>query len=195
MKGENMIRIIKLSSNAKDYISKYFEILNKMEEDMQNVELENNIARHFIFTMIAHHNGGLLMADNVLKFTTNPDIEELATSLVESSSKGIDKLSPMLDTCTEENDKRDLLLYQRGYNDIFGRMIATLETTQASNNVNADFLSQMIAHHQSGVAFMLNLLRFDICDSLREEVSNSIQQHNREIQEMQELQKQIKRLL
>ena len=37
----------------------------------------------------------------------------------------------------------------------------------------------MIAHHQNGVAFMLNLLRFDICDSLREEVSNSIQEHNR----------------
>ncbi len=187
-----MIRIIKLSTNSKEYISKYFEILNKMEEDMQAVELQEDIARHFIFTMIAYTNGGLLMADNVLKFTTNPDIEELAISLVDSASKEIDKLSPLLDSCKEvKNDKRDLILYERAYNDIFSKMVDRMETTQASNNINADFLSQMISHHQSAVAFMLNLLRFDICDGLRELVSQSIQDHNRQIESMQSLQRKL----
>ncbi len=187
-----MIRIIKLSTNSKEYISKYFDILNKMEEDMQAVTLEQDIARHFIFTMIAHHNGGLLMADNVLKFTTNPEVEELALSLVDSASKAIDKLSPLLEKCEQvENDKRDLSLYKRGYDDIFNKMVERLETTEASNNVNADFLSQMIAHHQSGVAFMVNLLRFDICDALRENVSQQIQEQNAELEKMMLLQRKL----
>ena len=45
-------------------------------------------------------------------------------------------------------------------------MFSKMENACASNNINADFMREMIPHHQGAIQMSQNVLRFDICPEL-----------------------------
>lgn len=176
-----------MSDNTKDYIETYYKILEEMRSGMQSVEANKNISQAFIDNMIIHHNAGKKMAENILKYTTDVEIESLAKTIIEESSQNIETLQKLRESCTNLNSERDVFLYEKGCSSAFDKMLHDMTNSPSSNNLNADFLYQMIPHHQGAIDMSKNLLKFDICEELREEVEHSIMNEQMQIDQMRNL--------
>lgn len=71
-----------------------------MMSDAEMGELEQatgaEFDRQWLTMMIEHHEGAITMAENVLMQTQNPDVEKLATAIVEGQRREIDTMKGLL---------------------------------------------------------------------------------------------------
>lgn len=186
----NMVQ--KLSDNTKEFLENFFEILDEMESDMSNVELTDSISEIFIRQLIPHHRAGIKISENILDFTTNPLVETLAKSLIQKLSTEIDKMESMLEACRGvKNQRYDIKLYNMEYTQVYNSMILKMRNSQTGNNLNIDFLSQIIPHHEGGVNMARNVLRFDICPQLRNLAENIVSNESLQLKEMRDLNKSL----
>lgn len=162
-----MIKIIKMSDNTKDFIEAFYKILEEMKTAMENAPLSKSIAQNYISRMIPHHEASILMTENILKYTTDVEIENLAKTSMENDKKHIQMLRSVFDECNEPSSERDLFLYEKIYNDAFNKMFQTLSSTPSGNNLNANFLYEMIPMTEGAINMTKNLLKFEICENLR----------------------------
>lgn len=185
---KTMGNVYKLSNNTKDYLDTYLNILGKMEENMSEAEVTNSISTTFISQMIPHHEGAIEMSKNILRFTTNSDIEALANEIISEQTTGIDKMKEMSQNCSQTtNSDRDLKLYLSGFQKVFENMIKQMKNTRTSNNLDVNFLSEMIPHHMGAVNMCKNLLLFDICLPLRELAEKMVYDQMEQLKTMQKL--------
>lgn len=183
-----MKNVYKLSNNTKDYLDTYFNILGTMEENMGEASITDSISSTFIAQMIPHHEGAIEMSKNILRFTTNADIETLANEIIKDQTSGIAQMKDMLDECSKtKNSERDIKLYLAGYQIIFENMIKQMRSARTCNNLDVDFLSQMIPHHMGAIGMCKNLLLYDICSSLREFVEKLVTKQQEQLKTMQKL--------
>ena len=186
----NMVQ--KLSDNTKEFLENFFEILDEMESDMSNVELTDSISEIFIRQLIPHHRAGIKISENILDFTTNPLVETLAKSLIQKLSTEIDKMESMLEACRGvKNQRYDIKLYNMEYTQVYNSMILKMRNSQTGNNLNIDFLSQIIPHHEGGVNMARNVLRFDICPQLRNLAEDIVSNESLQLREMRDLNKSL----
>lgn len=186
----NMVQ--KLSDNTKEFLENFFEILDEMESDMSNVELTDSISEIFIRQLIPHHRAGIKISENILDFTTNPLVETLAKSLIQKLSTEIDKMESMLEACRGvKNQRYDIKLYNMEYNQVYLTMVSRMRNSQTGNNLNIDYLSQIIPHHEGGVNMARNVLRFDICPELRSLAENMVSNDSLQLREMRDLSKSL----
>ncbi len=182
-----MFKIIKMSDNTKDYIEAYYMIFEEMKSKMESVIPGNSISQNFINRMIPHHEAAISMAENILKYTTNIEIEEIAKTIIKEQSEDIATMKTLKETCTEENNSRDMFLYEKGYLDAFNKMIQGMSNAQTGNNVNVDFLTEMIPHHEGAINMAKNLLKFEVCEPLRTLAENIVTSQTSQAEEMKTL--------
>ena len=182
-----MFKIIKMSENTKDYIEAFFMIFEEMKRKMESAEIGSSIAVNFINHMIPHHEAAIAMSENILKYTTNIEIEELAKAIIEEQTADISTMETLRETCGEENSQRDNFLYMRGYNEIYKKMIQGMGASETGNNVNVDFLTEMIPHHEGAISMAKNLLNFDICEPLHTLAEGIVTSQSQQLDEMKQL--------
>ena len=187
-----MIKVIKLSDVAKDYIQRFFEILEEMKTAMESVVPPNSISQNFINRMIPHHRGAIEMSENILKYTTNPEIEDLAKAIITDQTRHIEEFEQLKPLCEQENSERDLNLYERGYKLAFDKMINGMYNSQTGNNLNVDFLTEMIPHHEGAIEMAQNLLKFEVCEPLRSKCEELIMTQKTQLDEMQSLLRKLR---
>ena len=150
----------KLSDNTKEYIDNFYKILDEMTENMRAVSPNASISDTFIRQMIPHHEAAIKMSENILNFTTDTAIEELAKNIITDQTKEISKMQYMLEDCSAiTNSEVDINLYMREYNVIFDNMIKKMNNSSSTNNLNANFLTEMIPHHESTINMAKNVLK------------------------------------
>lgn len=182
-----MIKIIKMSDNTKDYIEAYYRIFDEMKSSMEAVTPTRCIAINYINRMLPHHEAEIAMSENILKYTTDIEIETLAKEFIEGAKSHIETLKQLLETCNCESSERDLFLYEKGYTDAFNKMIREMSSTPSSNNLNANFLYEMIPHHEGGINITKNLLKFEICEDLRSLAEDMIMSQQVQLDKMKSL--------
>ncbi|WP_392545279.1 DUF305 domain-containing protein [Oryzobacter telluris] len=71
-----------------------------MMSDADMVELERatgpGFDRRWLTMMIEHHEGAITMAEDVVQRTQNPDVEKLATAIVDGQRREIDTMTGLL---------------------------------------------------------------------------------------------------
>ncbi len=180
-----MILVKKLSDNAKGYIDNYFQIVEEMAERMRAVQQTQSVSEMFINQMIAHHEGAISMSENILNYTTNTDIENLAKAIIIGENQQIIQMEDMLSTCSAcENNSRDVSLYQRQFNTALDMMLRRMNSVQAGNNLDVAYLNGMIPHTEGVISMARNVLQFDICSALRELVEKLIQDKTSQLEQM-----------
>ena len=178
----------KLSDNTKDYIDTFYKILDEMSTKMKEVEPSSSISATFIQQMIPHHEAAIKMSENILKFTTDTAIENLAKNIISDQTKDIENMKSMLDECSAcENNDIDVNLYQREFLTIFDTMIRKMNNAPTTNNLNVDFLSEMIPHHEGAINMSKNVLKFEICEKLKTLAENIVLNQTSQLQLMQNL--------
>lgn len=178
----------KLSDNTKEYIDNFYKILDEMSENMKAVTPSSSISGTFIRQMIPHHEGAIKMSENILNYTTDTSIEELAKTIITEQTKEISQMQYMLEECINKtNSELDVNLYMREFNTIFENMIKRMNNSSSTNNLNVDFLTEMIPHHEGAIAMSKNVLKYDLCPELKKLAENIVVGQSSQLSLMQNL--------
>lgn len=178
----------KLSNVTKDYLTTFYCILEKMMEGMTKAELSDSISYNFIVQMIPHHEAAIEMSKSILKYTTNVPLQEIATQIVTEQTKSIEDMQQILCSCRKLcNTEQDLCLYQRCVNQIMCTMFQQMEHACSNNQINANFMREMIPHHEGAVKLSETTLQYPICDELVPILDAIIRSQKRGIRQMKQL--------
>jgi len=178
----------RLSNITKDYLTTFYCILEKMIEGMTTAELSDSISYNFMVQMIPHHEAAIEMSENILKYTTNIPLQEIAAQIITEQTKSIENMQRILTGCKQVcNTEQDLCLYGRHVNQIMQTMFHAMEHACSNNQVNANFMREMIPHHQGAVKLSETTLQYPICDELVPILDAIIRSQKRGIRQMQQL--------
>lgn len=157
-----------LSNVTKAYLDTYECIREEMIRGMTEVELADSISGNFIIQMIPHHRAAIEMSENLLKYTTNISLQEIALGIISEQTKSIEDMQRIQRSCGEcKNDYKELCHYQNRINQVTQKMFCCMTNARFTNSVNCNFMWEMIPHHRGAVEMSKNALRYDICPELR----------------------------
>lgn len=183
-----MDRSYRLSNVTKNYLSEFNCILDDMMREMTEAELNDSISHNFIVQMIPHHRAAIRMSENILKYTTDVSLQDIACGIVNAQTKSIEDMEGILNCCSARRDcEQDLRLYQRRTEQIMQIMFSNMGGARATNAINCDFMWEMIPHHMGAVEMSNNALQYDICPELKPILEAIITSQERGIVEMRNL--------
>lgn len=176
------------SQNAEEYLRTFHCILDRMIEGMTTAGLTNSISHNFIVQMIPHHRAAIEMSENILRFTNNCTIEEIATNIINEQTKSIADMEAALPCCSSMiNSRQNLCNYQAQIEPVFRTMFCRMQNAKTSDNVNCCFLWDMLPHHEGAVSFSEITLCYDICPQLQPILKAIITSQKRGICQMEQL--------
>lgn len=178
----------RLSNVTKNYLSRFHDILDAMIQGMTGAELTDSISHNFIVQMIPHHRAAIEMSENILKYTTDIPLQEIAENIISEQTKSIENMRRIERECGQcMNPERDVCLYQRRVSQIMRTMFDGMECACTSNNVDANFMREMIPHHRGAIEMSKNALQYDICEGLDPILNAIITSQQQGIVQMQRL--------
>lgn len=191
-KGDVVMRSCMLSNVAKNYISDYYCILDNMIEKMTRAKLSDSISGNFIVQMIPHHMAAVEMSENILRYTTLVPLQCIAENIVSAQKLGIEEMSRIQDKCGEMcGPKCDVCLYQRDTDRIIHNMFEKMRSAYGDNNINCNFMREMIPHHMGAVRMAENALKYNVCQPLVPILKDIVAEQKKGICEMKNLMRKI----
>ncbi len=180
--------VCKYSDEIKEYLCRFYEILDNMIEGMNDAQLNASISHSFIVQMIPHHKAAVEMSENLLKYSGCVPLRCIASGIITEQTQSIHDMERVLPCCDNvKNTKRDLYLYTRQYKQITQAMFAGMRNAPACSDVNTSFMKEMIPHHEGAVHMSENALRYDICPELFSILTSIIRSQKRGIAQMKNL--------
>ncbi|MCI8866797.1 MAG: DUF305 domain-containing protein [Anaerotignum sp.] len=178
----------RLSNVTKDYLTVYHCILDEMITGMTGAEETDSISYDFITQMIPHHRAAIEMSHNILKYTTNIPLQDLAEGIIAEQTKSIENMRKIQAICTGRNNPhRDLTLYRQRNSQIMQTMFQEMRNVRTTNQINCDFIWEMIPHHRGAVRMARNALQYSVCPELKPILETIITSQETGISQMQGL--------
>lgn len=176
------------SDVTKNYLCCFYEMLDAMIEGMTCTKRTDSLSHNFIVQMIPHHRAAIQMSENLLQYTTYVPLQHIAQNIINEQTKSIEDMQSVLPHCTQFlNSKQDLCLYERRFHQIIQTMFSQMRSAHSDNDINADFIREMIPHHQGAIRMSKNVLKFPICKELDPILQAIITSQEKGVQEMQRL--------
>ena len=159
---------------------------------MLNTAITNNITINFISTMIPHHQAAIYMCENLLDYTNYQPLQEIAKNIISMQTKGIEQMREIaMTTYGYSNNRKDVRFYEKNYFCITRQMICKMKNSLRSENINLNFISEMIPHHEGAVQMCENLLKFSIDPRLANVAKNIIYEQSEGIRQLKEIEKML----
>lgn len=183
-----MANICKFEENTKNYLARFYEILEEMIQRMEGAELNDSLSHNFIVQMIPHHMAAIEMSKNLLKYNPCAPLRIMAENIVSMQARGIEEMKEALEPCCKLiNSNQDLCLYQHRFRQITRNMHIEMNNACSDNNISANFMREMIPHHQGAIYMAENALRYCVCPRLQPMLEDIIVSQRREVREMNRL--------
>ena len=175
---------------TKEYLIRFDEILEQMSNKMLNVKIVNNITINFIICMIPHHQAAIYMSKNLLNYTRYKPLQNIAKNIITMQEKGISEMQEIIkSTCGYESSKFDVNTYMEKYFEITKNMINKMQNSKRIIDINIDFVSEMIPHHEGAVKMCNNLLKYRIDPRLEKVAKSIIREQSKGIIELKQIEK------
>lgn len=182
----------KLSNVAKNYLNTFHCILDEMIKGMTEAELNNSISYNFIVQMTPHHQAAIEMSHNLLQYTTFIPLQDIACNIIEEQTKSIEHMQDIQCACgIRKNCSQDLCLYQRRMDQIMQSMFSKMSCAPDTNQLNVNFIQEMIPHHMGAVEMSKTTLQYDICPQLKPILDDIITSQEKGICKMRHLLRQL----
>lgn len=178
----------RLSDCTKDYLTEFYSILDEMIRGMDCAQLNDSISHNFIVQMIPHHRAAIQMCENVLQYTRDAALRNIACGIISMQAQGIRNMESVLSQCTcVTNSDQDLALYQRWSGQVTRTMFHRMDTVCSDNNISADFIREMVPHHEGAISMCENALRFCVCPGLAPILESIISTQTKGVEELEQL--------
>jgi len=175
-----------------EYLRIFYMILDEMVRGMTQAELTDSISHNFIVQMIPHHRAAIEMSKNILQYTNDEQLREIADNIITEQTKSIEDMRRIECDCSAlTNSSRDVCCYQMKMNQIMRNMFSLMRSAPAGKRVDCDFMWEMIPHHRGAVEMSTNALGFCICPELEPVLFAIISSQKKGIMQMQELLKKM----
>lgn len=176
------------SNVTQNYLSEFYCILDNMIDGMTEAELTDSISHNFIVQMIPHHEAAIEMSHNILKYTTNVPLQNIALQIVDEQTKSIENMLKIKEMCScSVNTQQELCMYQQKMDDIMQNMFMKMNQACSTNDINGNFIREMIPHHMGAVEMSCVTLKYPICSELVPILQAIITSQKRGIMQMQRL--------
>lgn len=173
------------------YLEKFHHILKIMVCEMSSANLMDSISYNFIVQMIPHHEAAIRMSKNILAYTDDQEIMQIAENIISMQTKGIENMREIQNFCRRyRNSRGDLYRYQNALQPIFDAMFSEMQNAYSDHYVNCTFMREMIPHHEGAVRMAKLTLSCRICPQLRPILQSIVQEQEQGIREMKELLRQ-----
>ena len=170
------------------YLSAFYCILEEMICNMTNVSLTDSISRNFIAQMIPHHRAAIQMSQNILRYTADKELQEIASGIVAEQTKSIEDMLAIEKSCgCFTNMYSKVQAYQCQMDRIMRTMFARMQNACATNRLNCDFLWEMIPHHEGAVKMSETTLQYGVCPELRPILEAIVASQQKGVRQMQGL--------
>lgn len=177
---------------VKKYLNRFDEILCQMKDKMLSTYITNNITINFIETMIPHHQAAIYMCENLLKYTEYDPLINIARNIIVTQTKGIEQMKEIsMSTYGYLNSKCDVKHYEKSYFCITKNMICKMKESLRSNNINLNFVSEMIPHHEGAILMCENLLKYCIDPRLKIVAENIIEEQTNGVKDLKQIRKDL----
>ena len=177
-----------LNRTTELYLTTFNRILQKMMCKMSNAKLTNSISHNFIVQMIPHHEAAIEMSENILKYTSNDSLQNIASNIITEQTTSIENMLSIKKNCScLVNQRQELQLYQTKINQVMKTLYSNMRRACSTNQINCNFLWEMIPHHEGAVLMSEITLQFNICPELKPILDSIISSQKKGISEMQHL--------
>ena len=177
-----------LSNVSKAYIKSFQCILNDMVQGMTCAELTNSISYNFIVQMIPHHKAAIQMSENLLQYTTDIPLQNIALDIVREQTESIACMEEILCGCGRvRNCEQCLGRYQAKMGCIMQSMFSKMKEAETTNDINSTFMREMIPHHEGAIEMSKTTLQYDICPGLIPVLNSIISSQEKGVKQMQKL--------
>ncbi len=175
----------KLSNVTELYIRKYNQIIDTLINETSRAPLSRSISSNFITQIIFLQQASIEMAKNILKYTICIPLQNIALNIIKEQTRNISTLKNITADCRRyENRSREIMYYQKNFNQIFRNMISKSRNLTVVNSVDQNFVSEIILHYECEIKMFENLLRFKIHPELRKISQHLVVFHKNRIKEI-----------
>lgn len=181
-----------LSGDARNYLRRFYEILDVMIKGMTGAALTDSISHNFIVQMIPHHRAAIEMSENLLRYSDLAPLRRIAENIIREQTQSIADMERALPRCGMKlNLRSDLSRYEKRFGEITRVMFSEMRNACSDNNISADFMREMIPHHQGAIRMSKNALEYPICPQLDPILKAIITSQERGVREMESLLRKI----
>lgn len=166
----------------------YDLIVQQMLETFTSLPQCNSISKLFLSQMLPHCESALHMASNILLYSTNICIQDIATNTIAKESKNRKDIQELLSICSQHiNTPAEIAAYAKTVQQILNKTMQKTQNAYTSNNINTNFIRQMILHHETAIRLAQTVLCYSICPILPPMLHKQMREQTKQIQTMQQL--------
>jgi uncharacterized protein (DUF305 family) len=174
-----------LSHNTNHYIDTYSMILNEMKENMRkafDTHKDEDVNALFVATILPYYQASIKMCENLLRFTTNIDLQNFAQTLLDEQTKIVNAFTTNQVICPiEESPTVDTEKYIKMYSRIASSLFSTLESATIVNSIDCNFIFEMIPHQMGSIELEKNILKYELCEDFAHLLNALIKQQTENI--------------
>lgn len=128
--------------------NKMMEVMHGMMDEMAAMEMTHDPDVDFAAMMIMHHQGAIAMATLELQEGSNSEMKALAQAIITEQQQEIQELQTILAGLTADNMDMEFMEEQMMGMD---KMDAMADQQMITGDIDNDFASLMIIHHQAAI--------------------------------------------
>ena len=178
--------------NTINYLERFDEILNQMGNKMLSRKPTNSITTTFIQCMIPHHQAAIYMCENLLNYTKYEPLKKIANNIIEMQTRGIEQMREIYNTTQGFNNfPKDIIEYYEKYLIITKHMIKQMNNAPRCENINLNFINEMIPHHEGAIDMCHNLLKYRIDPRLKNVAETIIREQSNGVEELKEIKREL----
>lgn len=163
-------------SNMMDKSSK--DMMKKMHE----MKMSGNMDVDFMTMMAMHHQGGIDMANIEIAKGSQENIKSIAKTIAEDQEKEIKEIQNWLSKNKDVKNPPD-----GNSSKLMDAMMNAMMEMKMSGNVDKDFLSMMIMHHEEAIAMAEVEIKYGTNAEAKKMAQEVIKKQQNEIKEMKTL--------
>lgn len=171
------------------YNQEYNIIFKTMKKEMNTAPDTGNVNLDFVLEMIPHHEGGINMAKAIVKYGSNPEVKKIAENIITSQSAQIPIMEELKTKFEKEkpSSKADSKKYIKEYDKIKDTMFKKMKDVIITDNVDVNFLQEMIYHHEGAIGMANNILKYTTDPELKKLAENMVSTQSKGVEEMKSL--------
>jgi len=163
-----------------------------MIRGMTTAPLCMSISHNFIVQMLPHHRAAIQMSKNLLSFSNYKPLRDIASQIITGQTESIHNMEKIKGACSLVcNCAQNVRQYQAKTGQILDVMFTRMRQAPATNNIDRDFIVEMIPHHRGAVEMSKNALTYPICPPLRPILQAIITSQERGIAQMEQLERSM----